>query len=92
MTASETNIPVIALPIDGSAMGKIDATFSMINMPPGIPNGFIADYAQAAQLAQHIMNLTAEDSKSVYISEFMQKDEALQRLIQEFGIEVTKEM
>jgi 5-(carboxyamino)imidazole ribonucleotide mutase len=39
MTASETLIPVIALPVKTSYLDGLDSLLSMIQMPPGIPNG-----------------------------------------------------
>jgi 5-(carboxyamino)imidazole ribonucleotide mutase len=40
MTASETSVPVVALPVL-SSLGGIDALLSMAQMPPGIPNGCV---------------------------------------------------
>lgn len=36
--AAQTQMPVIALPVESSACGTLDAFLAMINMPPGIPN------------------------------------------------------
>ncbi len=57
MTASETSIPVIALPVESSAGWIVDATFSMIDMPPGIPNWFIADQEIVAEMVGELYNL-----------------------------------
>lgn len=40
MTASESSIPVVALPVE-SSLGGEDALLSMAQMPPGIPNGTV---------------------------------------------------
>jgi 5-(carboxyamino)imidazole ribonucleotide mutase len=40
MTASETSVPVVALPVQ-SSLGGEDALLSMAQMPPGIPNGTV---------------------------------------------------
>lgn len=41
MTASETPIPVIALPVKTSFLDGLDSLLSMVQMPPGIPNGAV---------------------------------------------------
>lgn len=58
MTASETSIPIIALPVK-SSLGGIDALLSMIQMPPGVPNGCVGinDSIGAAILALRIAYL-----------------------------------
>ncbi|MFC2137933.1 5-(carboxyamino)imidazole ribonucleotide mutase [Bacteroidota bacterium] len=40
MTASESSVPVVALPVK-SSLGGEDALLSMAQMPPGIPNGTV---------------------------------------------------
>lgn len=87
MTASETNIPVIAIPVASTAMWTIDSTYSMINMPPGIPNGFSANQEMAATYGKRIMKLTKENTEKIYIPADLQKK--LGALIKEFGIAVT---
>jgi phosphoribosylaminoimidazole carboxylase PurE protein len=56
MTASETSIPVIGLPVTDSATSGLTALLSMIQMPPGIPNGVvgIGQNTAAAQFAHRI--------------------------------------
>lgn len=58
MTASETLLPVVALPVIPS-VGGIDSLLSMLQMPPGIPNGCVAsgDSKNAAILASRIVSL-----------------------------------
>src|SRR5437868_13442355 len=37
VTAAETTIPVIGVPIDSSPLSGFDALFSTVQMPPGVP-------------------------------------------------------
>lgn len=55
--AAESPLPVIGVPIKGSALDGLDATLSMLQMPPGIPVATVAiNGAQnAAVLALQIM-------------------------------------
>lgn len=55
--AAETPLPVIGVPIKGSVLDGVDATLSMLQMPPGIPVATVAiNGAQnAAVLAMQIM-------------------------------------
>ncbi|MCB5249886.1 MAG: 5-(carboxyamino)imidazole ribonucleotide mutase [Candidatus Cloacimonetes bacterium] len=61
--ASMTLLPVIGVPLSGSALGGTDALYSVVQMPPGIPVATVAiDGAKnAALLAGHIIALS--DSK-----------------------------
>ncbi len=52
MTASETPVPVIALPVKTSFLDGLDSLLSMVQMPPGIPNGAVGiDQSRSAALA-----------------------------------------
>ncbi|MGL4208128.1 MAG: 5-(carboxyamino)imidazole ribonucleotide mutase [Candidatus Adiutrix sp.] len=42
VVASFTTLPVIGVPISGSALKGFDALFSIVQMPPGIPVGTMA--------------------------------------------------
>jgi 5-(carboxyamino)imidazole ribonucleotide mutase len=55
--AAETTLPVIGVPIKGSVLEGLDATFAILQMPPGIPVATVAiNGAQnAAVLALQIM-------------------------------------
>lgn len=55
--AAETPLPVIGVPIKGSALEGLDATLAILQMPPGIPVATVAiNGAQnAAVLAMQIM-------------------------------------
>jgi 5-(carboxyamino)imidazole ribonucleotide mutase len=61
--AASTTLPVIGVPIKGSVLDGIDAMFSMIQMPPGIPVATVGvNGAQnAAILAVEIMALADND-------------------------------
>lgn len=62
MTASETLIPVIALPVK-SSLGNLDSLLSMLQMPPGVPNGTVGieDTKNAGILATRIAYLDNEE-------------------------------
>ena len=40
--ASKTLVPVIGVPLEGSALGGQDALYSIVQMPPGIPVATVA--------------------------------------------------
>ena len=40
--AAETDIPVIGVPLGGSALNGVDALYSMVQMPAGVPVGTMA--------------------------------------------------
>lgn len=64
MTASETSIPVVALPVL-SSQGGVDSILSMIQMPPGIPNGCVGinSSKDAAVLALRIASLDSKETR-----------------------------
>lgn len=39
--ASQTDLPVIGVPLDSSSLGGLDALLSTVQMPPGIPVGTV---------------------------------------------------
>ena len=55
--ASQTVLPVIGLPISGSVLDGMDALFSIVQMPPGIPVATVAinGAKNAAYLALQII-------------------------------------
>jgi len=61
--AAETPLPVIGVPIKGSCLEGLDATLSMLQMPPGIPVATVAiNGAQnAAILAMQMLALGDEE-------------------------------
>lgn len=87
MTAAPTNIPVIAIPVEDSSTGYTAANYSMINMPPGIPNGFVWNQETAAMLGKRIIQLTKNEVEKIYIPTQLQ--EWLKSLIENFWVEIT---
>ena len=61
--AAETPLPVIGVPIKGSALEGMDATLAILQMPPGIPVATVAiNGAQnAAILAMQMMALGCDE-------------------------------
>ena len=61
--AAHTNLPVIGVPISSSALGGLDALYSMVQMPPGVPVATVGlDSARnAAILAAQILALSDSD-------------------------------
>jgi len=59
--AAHTTLPVIAVPIDASSLGGLDALLAMVQMPPGIPVATMgigkAGAKNAALLALSILSL-----------------------------------
>lgn len=68
--ASWTNIPVIGIPIPSSELKGVDALYSIVQMPPGIPVACVAvgswGARNAAYLAASILALKHEDIKKNY--------------------------
>ncbi|MBR1784034.1 MAG: 5-(carboxyamino)imidazole ribonucleotide mutase [Bacteroidales bacterium] len=60
--AAETTLPVIGVPIKGSSLEGLDATFAIMQMPPGIPVATVAigGAQNAAILAMQILALADE--------------------------------
>jgi len=42
VVAAETTLPVIGVPMEGKSLGGMDALFSIVQMPPGIPVAAVA--------------------------------------------------
>jgi phosphoribosylaminoimidazole carboxylase PurE protein len=66
--AAYTRLPVIGVPLDGSALNGMDALLSVVQMPPGIPVATVAvgkaGAANAAVLAARILALSDEEIRS----------------------------
>ena len=60
--AAHTTLPVIGLPLTGSALNGVDALYAAVQMPPGVPVGCVAiDGAKnAGLLAAQIVAVTDE--------------------------------
>ena len=63
VVASMTDLPVIGVPLDSGMPGGIDALFSMVQMPTGIPVATVAvgGARNAAVLAARILALKYDD-------------------------------
>ena len=61
--AAQTTLPVIGVPLSGGAIGGIDALYSTVQMPRGIPVATVAvdGSANAALLAVEILGVTDGD-------------------------------
>ena len=61
--AAETPLPVIGVPIKGSVLEGLDATFAIMQMPPGIPVATVAiNGAQNAAILAMQMLALADDA------------------------------
>lgn len=67
--AAQTQTPVLALPWESSSSWITDSTPSMVNMPPGIPNGFVANPKIALSMLEKIMKLEKSDCDILYVEE-----------------------
>jgi 5-(carboxyamino)imidazole ribonucleotide mutase len=67
VVAARTTIPVIGVPLEGSALGGRDALYSMVQMPTGIPVATVsigkAGARNAAVLAAEILALQDKEIK-----------------------------
>mgnify|MGYP005666991843 CR=1 FL=1 len=61
VVAAHTDLPVLGVPLEGGLQGGIDALYSIVQMPPGLPVGTLAvgvpGARNAAILAARIMAL-----------------------------------
>jgi 5-(carboxyamino)imidazole ribonucleotide mutase len=66
--ASHTTMPVIGVPLEGSALGGMDALYSIVQMPAGIPVACVAvgkaGAKNAAVLAAEILALKHPELKT----------------------------
>ncbi|HLY81996.1 MAG TPA: AIR carboxylase family protein, partial [Acidimicrobiales bacterium] len=60
VVAGHTTLPVIGVPLSGSALGGIDALYATVQMPRGVPVATVAvdGAANAAMLAIEILAVT----------------------------------
>lgn len=57
MTASETQTPIIAYPVSASVSWQIAAFYSMVDMPPWIPNWVQTDINSIFKIAKKLLEL-----------------------------------
>lgn len=76
--AAQTVLPVIGVPISGSVLDGMDALFSIVQMPPGIPVATVAinGAKNAAYLALEIMAIKHNEIKKGLLKERLAMKEA----------------
>jgi len=74
--AAETRLPVIGVPVGGSAMGGQDALLSIVQMPPGIPVATVGiDRGDnAALLASQILSIKYPELKAFHLEYRLQME------------------
>jgi phosphoribosylaminoimidazole carboxylase, PurE protein len=92
VVAGATILPVIGVPISSGAMEGIDALYSIVQMPPGIPVVTVGISAarNAALLAVQILaiqdkplSIKFKDYRTQMLKDIEAKDEALQKRLSE---------
>lgn len=78
--AAHTTLPVIGVPLGGSALNGVDALYSIVQMPSGVPVATCAigkaGAVNAAVLAAQILGLQDNDIKQKFV-EFKKKGSKL---------------
>jgi phosphoribosylaminoimidazole carboxylase PurE protein len=78
VTAAQTTLPVIGVPIKGKSLEGMDALLSIVQMPPGIPVATVAinGAKNAAILALSILGVSNSDiqKKLIQFKRKMEKD------------------
>ena len=66
VVAAHTTLPVVGVPLSGGGLNGVDALYSTVQMPKGIPVATVAiDGSQnAALLVVHMLAITDEDLKA----------------------------
>ena len=76
VVAAHTDLPVLGVPLEGGLQGGIDALYSIVQMPAGIPVGTLAvgkaGARNAAVLAARIIKLS-DDGLDARFAEFKNK-------------------
>jgi 5-(carboxyamino)imidazole ribonucleotide mutase len=92
VVAGATILPVIGVPLSSGAMEGIDALYSIVQMPPGIPVATVGIGAarNAALLAIQILaiqdkslSIKVKDYRTQMLKDIEAKDEALQKRLSE---------
>lgn len=89
VVAAETPLPVIGVPMTGGALNGVDALYSMVQMPGGMPVATMAigkaGAKNAGLLAVQILSLASPELRAKFVAykanmadEVEQKDQALQ--------------
>jgi 5-(carboxyamino)imidazole ribonucleotide mutase len=78
VTAAQTTLPVIGVPIKGKSLEGMDALLSIVQMPPGIPVATVAinGAKNAAILALNILSLSDQEiyKKLVHFKKKMESE------------------
>ena len=99
VVAGSTILPVIGVPLSSGAMEGIDALYSIVQMPPGIPVATVGIGAarNAALLAVQILaiqdkplSIKVRDYRAQMLKDIEAKDEALQKRLSEGNSPVNK--
>ena len=85
VVASQTVLPVIGVPIQGSVLEGVDALLSIVQMPPGIPVATVAINGgkNAAYLALQIMAVKHESIKMKLLAHRVQMEEDAMKVNEE---------
>lgn len=77
VVASQTVLPVIGVPLSGSVLDGMDALFSIVQMPPGIPVATVAVNGgkNAAYLALQIMAVKHDCVKEKLLAHRVEMEE-----------------
>jgi 5-(carboxyamino)imidazole ribonucleotide mutase len=69
--AAHTTLPVIGLPLSGSALNGVDALYAAVQMPPGVPVACVAiDGAKNAGILAAQIIATADAAVAEKLAEF----------------------
>ena len=76
VVASQTVLPVIGVPLSGSVLDGMDALFSIVQMPPGIPVATVAVNGgkNAAWLALQIIGINHPEVKEKLLAQRVQME------------------
>ena len=85
VVASQTVLPVIGVPSSGSTLDGMDALFSIVQMPPGIPVATVAINGgkNAAYLALQIMAVKHDEIKEGLLKHRVEMEEAAMKTNEE---------
>ena len=78
VVASQTVIPVIGVPLSGSVLDGVDALYSIVQMPPGIPVATVAINGgkNAAYLALQIIGVNHKEVREKLLAHRVEMEEA----------------
>ena len=85
VVASQTVLPVIGVPLSGSVLDGMDALYSIVQMPSGIPVATVAinGSKNAAYLALQIIGVSHKEVKDKILAERKQMEENAMKANQE---------